>query len=76
MNILIPGAFEIFKQIRVLRWNGGQKSIQAEKEEEGKKVDKRTKGDDQEENEGGKDNIKFRRKFRRKKETNQKVHIW
>lgn len=76
MNILIPGAFEIFKQIRVLRWKGGQKSIQAEKEEEGKKVDKRTKGDDQEENEGGKDNIKFRRKFRRKKETNQKVHIW
>lgn len=43
----------------------GQKSIQAEKEEEGKTVDKRTKGDDQEENEGGKDSIKFRRKFKR-----------
>lgn len=28
-------------------------------------MDKRTKGDDQEENEGGKDNIKFRRKFKR-----------
>lgn len=54
---------------------GSKESIQAEKEEEGKKVDKRTKGDDQEENEGGKDNVKFRRKFRRKKETNQKVHI-
>lgn len=54
---------------------GSKESIQAEKEEEGKKVDKRTKGDDQEENEGRKDNVKFRRKFRRKKETNQKVHI-
>lgn len=35
-------------------------------------MDKRTKGDDQEENEGGKDNIKFRRKFRRKKRDQSK----